>query len=387
MTTKTVGIAEIDWFHVASSFQGIRPESAVLVGAWPDAVGPYRDTLRDAVTTLEDGTLHSVISADGGTMPAPGARLARNTLNVLKLGEPAYAVMVGTAPDKPDKPDAPSKGEDLALKPGQRLRPEPYVRPNGEAYGPRRIEELNVYDVQLIESAYAERIPVLLYGPPGTGKTALVDSVLSNVITVPGSADTEVADFLGSYVQNPDGTFSWVDGPLLKAMEEGRPLFIDEVPMIDPRVMSIVYSTMDGRGELHVTVNPARGTVKAKDGFYVIAAGNPDVPGAVMSEALLSRFAIQLEVLTDYGLAKRLGAPPEIVVLARNLARKRSANEIMRAPQMREILQYAKFERRFGRKFALANLISCSDPADREVVGKVIAEVFGSKTTALMVGE
>jgi MoxR-like ATPase len=48
-----------------------------------------------------------------------------------------------------------------------------------------------------------------------------------------------------------------------KAAESGGVYFIDEIGLIDPKVLSIVYGLMDGRREITVTANPERGTVKA----------------------------------------------------------------------------------------------------------------------------
>lgn len=279
-----------------------------------------------------------------------------------------------------------------AAAPAEEVAPAPakitktYIRPNGQEYLPRKMSAGVLRDVELVEKAYAARMGVLLYGPPGTGKTALADSTLENLITLAGSGDTEVGDFTGAYVQNPDGTFTWVDGPLVRAMEHGYPFFIDEIALIDSRVMAVVYSVMDGRGELNVTANPARGTVVAKDGFYILGACNPDVPGAVMSEALLSRFPIQIEVLTDFSLAKRLGVPNEMVIVAQNLARKRDGGDIMRSPQMRELLGFRDIEKEFGRELAIANLISSAEVGDRATYAEVISSAFGVKTRALTIG-
>ena len=96
-------------------------------------------------------------------------------------------------------------------------------------------------------------------------------------------------------------------------------LFIDDATLISPAVLAVTYPAMDGRGE--VTVKAHKGeTIKAADGFYVIGGHNPHVHGAVLTEALSSRFTVQVKVGTDYDLARALKIDPRAISAAQDLA-------------------------------------------------------------------
>lgn len=255
---------------------------------------------------------------------------------------------------------------------------EKYARPNGQDYYSRSWGEHT--DIEVLRKAREANQYVLLYGSPGTGKTALVEGAFpDDLYTVLGSGDTELSDFIGGYVQTPSGAFEWVDGALVKSAEQGKVLLIDEIGLIDPKVLSAVYGLMDGRKEISITQNPERGIVKAKEGFFVIGATNPNAPGVRLSEALLSRFTVQVEMTTDWGLAKKLGVPATAVSVAQNLAKKQANGETMWSPQMRELLAFRDLVGIFGTKFAIANLLASAPEIDRPVVADVFTRVFGEE--------
>ncbi len=128
----------------------------------------------------------------------------------------------GTLP--PPLPRAASRG---TARPSKR---HPVPRPNGELYFPRRLA--GATDIDVLRRLRDKRIPVLLYGPPGTGKTAMVEAAFPDLLTVAGTGDTVVDDFLGSFVPLPAGGYEFVYGPLVVAMRDGRPLLVDDATLM-----------------------------------------------------------------------------------------------------------------------------------------------------------
>jgi nitric oxide reductase NorQ protein len=249
----------------------------------------------------------------------------------------------------------------------------PVTRPGGQVYQPRALADMA--DVEALRKLRAEGVPALLYGPPGTGKTALIEAAFPGLITVAGDGDTTAADLTGEYTQNPDGTFTFIYGPLVRAMTEGRVLFIDDATLISPAVLAVAYPAMDGRRE--ITVKAHKGEViKAADGFYMVAGHNPGVHGAILTEALSSRFSVQVKVSTDYDLAHALKIDTRAIKAARDLAGQHARGEIGWAPQLRELLAFTKVAAILGLDAAIANLAGIAPEEDADAVAEAVGKAF-----------
>jgi nitric oxide reductase NorQ protein len=256
----------------------------------------------------------------------------------------------------------------------------PVTRPNGQVYQPRSLADMP--DVEALRRLRDAGVPALLYGPPGTGKTSLIEAAFGDdLITVAGDGDTTAADLVGEYTQNPDGTFTFIYGPLVRAMEEGKVLFIDDATLISPAVLAVAYPAMDGRREITVKAHKGE-TKKAADGFYVVAGHNPGVHGAILTEALSSRFSVQVRVSTDYDLARALKIDPRAIKAARDLAGRQASGEIGWAPQLRELLAFAKVAAILGEPAAIANLVGIAPEEDRDAVAETVAKAFARTTVA-----
>jgi MoxR-like ATPase len=212
-----------------------------------------------------------------------------------------------------------------------------------------------------------------------------VEAAFPDLITVAGDGDTAVADFIGEYTQADDGRYEFVYGPLVTAMQEGRCLFIDDATLISPKVLAVVYPAMDGRRQIAVKAHKGE-IITAASGFYVIAGHNPGVHGAVLTEALASRFAAQIQVSTDYDLARALKIDAKAVQVARNLATRQASGEIGWAPQLRELIAYQRIADVLGADAAVANLVGIAPEEDRDVVAAAVAAVFGRRINPLALG-
>ncbi|MEU9743432.1 AAA family ATPase [Micromonospora chersina] len=282
----------------------------------------------------------------------------------------------GTMP--PPAPRTPRQGRHGA---GRR---QPVTRPNGDLYFPRKLA--GATDVDVLLRLREKRIPVLLYGPPGTGKTALVEAAFPDLLTVAGTGDTVVEDFLGNFIPLPDGGFEFVYGPLVTAMRDGRALLVDDATLIPPKVLAVLYPAMDGRRV--ITIPGYRNErVEANDGFYVIAGHNPGVHGAILTEALASRFDVHIEVTTDWDLARHLGVPNPAVQAAIALNADLAAGRVTWAPQLRELLGFARVRKTLGLPAAISNLAGRAPADDREQVLAALRQQFGTDITALTLGK
>ncbi|GAA1834740.1 AAA family ATPase [Actinomadura chokoriensis] len=306
-----------------------------------------------------------------------------------RTAAPAHAAVPAPAPTPvPAKagpaPTSGTSGASGASGKGGKAPVGPVVRPNGQTYHPRRLADLP--DVAALQRLREASIPALLYGPPGTGKTSLVEAAFPDLITVAGDGDTAVADFVGEYTQAPGGGYEFVYGPLITAMTEGRALLIDDATLISPKVLAVVYPAMDGRRQITVKAHKGE-TITAAEGFYVVAGHNPGVHGAVLTEALASRFAAQIRVSTDYDLARTLDIEPRAVRVARNLARRQESGEIGWAPQLRELIAFQKVSGVLGPEAAVANLLGIAPEEDRDVVAEVVSAVYGRTVAPLALGQ
>src|SRR3954468_13587746 len=151
-------------------------------------------------------------------------------------------------------------------------------------------------EAEVLAATLAGGCHVVLEGPPGTGKSTLLRAVAAaaglGVEFVEGNAELTPGRLVGHHDPalvletgyRPD---TFVDGPLLTALREGRLLYIEELNRVPEETLNVLVGAL-AEGEIHV---PRLGRIPAGTSFRLIAAMNPfDAIGtARVSQAIADR--------------------------------------------------------------------------------------------------
>ncbi len=129
---------------------------------------------------------------------------------------------------------------------------------------------------EIFNSAYRNRMPLLLKGPTGCGKTRFVAHMAATLgrplYTVACHDDLSAADLIGRYLLK-GGESEWVDGPLTRAVREGAICYLDEVVEARKDVTVVLHPLTDDRRIL--PIERTGEVLEAGPSFMLVASYNP----------------------------------------------------------------------------------------------------------------
>ncbi len=145
--------------------------------------------------------------------------------------------------------------------------------------------------------------PTYVSGMSGNGKTFMVEQACAKLgkefIRVQINPETDEDDLLGGF-RLVNGETVFAKGPVLKAMENGAVLLLDEIDRATNKIMCL-QGILEGKP---VLVKKTGEVIKPKDGFNIIATANTKGKGSedgrysaasIVDEAFLERFTISID--------------------------------------------------------------------------------------------
>jgi nitric oxide reductase NorQ protein len=210
---------------------------------------------------------------------------------------------------------------------------------------------------QILNKAYQADLFVLIIGPKGTGKTSLVRDFARNkdmkLESINFSLRTRESHLIGTKTLT-DGTVSFEEGLLIKSMKEGSLLYLDEINSAEADVLLRLDEALDDRRQIILKESSGE-TVKAKEGWFVIATINPLTHSGTkeLPPQLLSRFPvrirleypseeIELEIVKKHVSGNHDSEIIQAIKLANILRQAAAVEELFYSPSLRETIAFGK---------------------------------------------
>lgn len=131
-------------------------------------------------------------------------------------------------------------------------------------------------EATVFESAWKNRLPLLIKGPTGCGKTRFVAHMAAKLglplFTVACHDDLTAADLVGRHLIG-DGQTVWCDGPLTRAVRAGGICYLDEVVEARKDTTVVLHPLADDRRLL--PIDRTGELLAAPPSFMLVVSYNP----------------------------------------------------------------------------------------------------------------
>lgn len=239
-----------------------------------------------------------------------------------------------------------------------------------------------VKDLDIIDGARRMGRNVLIEGPTGSAKTTLVMAAAARaglpVVNIPCNGAAEPRIFIGGWTPQPDGTFDFVPGDLIKAVQHGGIIYLDEVNMMPPKIAVYLHALLDSRRA--ISIPDASGSsfpteLIAHPDCQVIATMNRNYHGTrPLNQAFRNRFAIKLSFPYLAEVEEKLVPSASLLSLATALRTRFDVGDLTTPVSTNMLLEFVEFSKddAFGLDFATTNFINAFSPDEQPVARELI---------------
>ena len=208
---------------------------------------------------------------------------------------------------------------------------------------------------------------LILYGPPGTGKTfagLTLGDVGGGAYRLICTEDMTAGDVTGHFMPSATGTWTWLEGSVIKAWrgngQRGGRIVADEIDRAGGDVLSLLLNMFDSDGSASWH-HPETGAIhRPLDGFSAVMTTNIEDLGEI-PRALRDRFPIAIRIDRPH--------PNALALLPASLQAPASASADAEHPRRFSIRSFRAFDHLQQRGFT-------TDRAARMVFGSLADDVL-----------